>query len=251
MSPEADHLALVGLEPDERLLGEDRSELPSTVGLPEEMPPSATRRRIVGFGATMTGATLIIGSLLTLGGLIDLLASGSLTALVLLVVGIVLVSTHWGWVHVAELTANNIERKRYESLDERRRQWLVQLEPYPRWDVSTSAEDDGTIVVATVCHRPVAVGDSRFTFVREEVARERHSADEPAASVTERAELLRRQAAEDTARARARYQEARAAYDAARIAAGDEAERLAVLKAASEALSERINTNLREPPLVE
>jgi hypothetical protein len=35
------------------------------------------------------------------------------------------------------------------------------------------------------------------------------------------------------------------------MARGDEQERVAALRAASEALSERINANLRDPPLTE
>ena len=252
MGPEGDYLQLVGLEPDERLLGEALGQLPSAVGLPEELPPSPARRRIVGFGATMTGVTLIGGAALILAGLIDLIAGGSaLTVAIALVLGIVLVSTHWGWVHVAELTANNLEAQRNTSLVERRRQWLAEIEPYPRWEVSTSAGEDGSITILTARHRPIARGENAFTFVREEVGREVHPPDQPAAEVTERAELLRREAAADTARARERYDQAKAAYDAARIAAGNEADRVAVLRAVSEALSERINTNLREPPLVE
>jgi hypothetical protein len=253
MSSEADQLTLVGLEPDERLLGEDRLALPAAAGEPPAQPPlSAARRRIVGFGAAMTGGTLVMGSLLTVAALIETITSGfALSWVVVLAFAVLLVATHWGWVHVAELTATNIEGRRIASLEERRRQWLRELEPYPRWEVSTSVGDDGSITILTVRYRPVARGEGAFTFVREEVGRELHSAEEPAASVTERAEHLRRQAALVTADARARYEEARAAYDAARLAAGDEAERVAVLRAASQALSERINANLREPPLVE
>jgi hypothetical protein len=69
--------------------------------------------------------------------------------------------------------------------------------------------------------------------------------------VTERAELLRRQAAQDTARERERYEAAHDAYEQAMLENADEQERLAAARAASQALSEQINTNLREPPLVE
>jgi hypothetical protein len=117
--------------------------------------------------------------------------------------------------------------------------------------VSTRATEDGSITILTVCHRPVSRGEGTYTFEREEVAREVHSAEEPAAAVTERAELLRRAAAADTQRERERYEAARDAYETALLAHGDEQERLAALRAASEALSERINTNLRDPPLTE
>jgi hypothetical protein len=111
--------------------------------------------------------------------------------------------------------------------------------------------DDGSITILTVCHRPVGCDERTFTFVREEVARETHSGEEPAAVVSERAELLRRQAAADTAAARERYEVAREAYDQALLAQDDEEQRRAALRAASEALADRINANLRDPPLVE
>ena len=57
-----------------------------------------------------------------------------------------------------------------------------------------------------VAHRPIFSGDSRFTFARDVDHREVHSGDEPAAAVAERAELLRRQAAQDTERERERYE---------------------------------------------
>jgi hypothetical protein len=252
MSPEADPIEFLGRQPDERLLGEELSHLPTSVGLPEELPLSPTRRRIVAFGATMTGVTLIGGAALILFGLIDLIAGGSAIGFaVALVLGFVLVSTHWGWVHVAELTANNIEGHRNASLIERRRVWLEGIEPYPRWEVSTSVGDDGSITILTVRYRPIVRGEGAYTFLREEVAREVHSGDEPAAAVTERAELLRRQAAIDTQEARERYETAHEAYEHALLEQGDEEQRRAAVRAASEALSERINANLRDPPLVE
>jgi hypothetical protein len=252
MASEMDPLDLLGHEPDPRLLGEDLGKLPASVAPPPApLPESAARRQVVRAGATMTGVTLIGGLALSLLGLVRLLTDGGILSLVVLVLGIVLVSTHWGWVHVAELTGNRIEGHRHASLADRQAAWLREIEPYPHWEVSTSAGDDGSITILTVCHRPIATGEQTFSFVSEEVAREVHSADEPAAAVTERAELLRRQAAIDTQQARERYEVARDAYEHALIARDDEQQRVAALRAASEALSERINTNLRDPPLVE
>jgi hypothetical protein len=154
-------------------------------------------------------------------------------------------------VHVAELSGNAIESRRHASLEELRSHWLLEIEPYPRWEVSASADEDGSITIATVCHRPVPRGDQTFTFVREEVAREVHSADEPAAAVAERAELLRREAAADTRRAREDFEAARNAYEETLMVRDDEQQRRAALQAASQALSERINTHLRDPPLTE
>jgi hypothetical protein len=243
---------LIGLEADERLLGEDAGALPAAAGSPPaELPESAARRRVVRTGATLTGASLIGGLALSLLGLVELLIAGGVAWALVLVAGIILAGTHWGWVHVAELTGNRIEGRRSAASTEIRRQWLRGIEPYPRWEVTTVAGDDGSIAILTVCHQPVRCGQETFTFERHEVARETHSGEEPAAVVSERAELLRRRAAADTAEARERYDVAHQAYEGALLARGDEEQRRAALRAASEALAERINTNLRDPPLVE
>ncbi len=199
----------------------------------------------------MTGVTLIGGALLAVLGLIEAIANGGLAWFVVLVLGIVLVTTHWGWVHVAELTGNRIEGRRHTSSEERQRLWLAQIEPYPRWEVRTRADPDGSITIETMRCRPVASGERRFTFERELEAREVHSADEPGAAVTERAELLRRQAAVQTQQARERFEVARDAYDRELMAGDDERQRRAALHAASRALSDRINANLDDPPLTE
>lgn len=252
MASEPDPLDFLGREPDERLLGEDLKQLPGSVGgPPAPLPESPARRQVVRFGATMTGATLIGGALLSLVGLIEVIANGSLVWLIVLVVGVILVSTHWGWVHVAELTGNRIEARRGASLEERQARWLRGIEPYPRWEVSTSAGEDGSITIVTIRHQPTANGEHNYTFVRDEVGREVHSAEEPAAKVAERAELLRRQAAAETEEAREQFEAARDAYDQALMVRDDEQQRIAALRAASQALSERINEHLRDPPLAE
>src|SRR5436305_5493333 len=117
MAPEADPLDLLGREPDERLLEDDLRQLPSAVGEPESLPDSPARRRLVGAGATLTGVTLVGGLALIALGLVEAFSGGSAVLTVAaLVIGIVLVSTHWGWVHVAELTANTLEARRNASL---------------------------------------------------------------------------------------------------------------------------------------
>jgi hypothetical protein len=78
-----------------------------------------------------------------------------------------------------------------------------------------------------------------------------HPADEPAAAVTERAEVLRREAALATERERARYEIAAEAYQTALIGREDDEQRRLARRAASEALSTQINSNLRDPPLFE
>ena len=252
MAREVDSLELIGFEADPRLLGDDRGHLPASVDPPPQpLPESSTRRQVVRFGATMTGVTLIGGVALALLGLIEAIANGGLVWWVVLVLGVILAVTHWGWVHVAELTGNSIEGRRQASLEDRRRHWLAEIGPYSRWEVVTRADADGSITIETLHYRPVACGERRFTFVREVAARETHPADEPAATVTERAELLRRHAAAESREARELYEAAHDAYERVLIAEDDEQQRRAALRAASEALSERINANLRDPPLTE
>jgi hypothetical protein len=242
----------VGSEPDERLLTEDLDKLPAAVGRPEIVVPSRARGRIVGTGATLTAASLVAGVVLVLVGAIDAVASGiDVTGVLALVVGLILIATHWGWVHVAEITANSLEGRGSAEVLDRRRQWLAGIEPYTRIEVATEVQDDGSIAIYSVRHRPVSAGADHFTFVREIERREVHSADEPAAAVTERAEALRREAALATERERERYEIAAQAYHAALIGRADEEQRRLARRAASEALSHQINSNLRDPPLVE
>ncbi len=252
MTDEASPAEFVDREPDERLLSGDLANLPEVVGRPEALVPSRARGKIVGTGATLTAASLILGSLLVLLGLIDAVSSGvDGLSIAIIVVGAILVVTHWGWVHVAELTANSIEGRGNTQIEDRRRQWLTTIQPYTRFEVYTRVEEDGAITIFRVAHRPVASGERRFTFDREVEYEEVHSPDEPAATVTERAELLRRQAAQDTERERERYQIAADAYESVLIDDADEQQRRLAQRAASEALSHQINSNLRDPPLVE
>lgn len=252
MSEVPDTADFVGLEPDERLLGEDLNQLPETVGRPETIVPSRARARIVGTGATLTAVSLVAGVLLVALGVLDAISSGiDLAAVLALVVGGLLIATHWGWVHVAEITANSVEGHGNAEVLESRRQWLAAIEPYARLEVSTEVGDDGSIAICTVRHRPTRVGDNRFTFARELQQREVHSPDEPAAAVTERAETLRRDAAIVNEEERRRYEIAAEAYHAALIGRADEEQRRLARRAASEALSQQINSNLRDPPLVE
>jgi hypothetical protein len=251
MAPEVDPVEFVGLEPDDRLFGDDLNQLPASVGRPAELIPSRARGRVVALGATLTGVTLVLGIALIVAGIAEAISSAAVPAIVAIVFGVVLITTHWGWVHVAELSANRLEHRRDQASLTERRHWLREIEPYSRWEVSTRADDDGSITIETLHYRPVRVGERRFTFTREVEAREVHSGDEPAASVTERAELLRRQAAGDTQRSRERFEAAHDAYERALIASDDEQQRRAALRAASEALSEGINSNLRDPPLTE
>lgn len=252
MTDLSDPAEFVGREPGERLLSADLDKLPHAIGRPETVPPSAARGRIVGTGATLTGVSLVVGVALVLFGVIDAVAGGIDVGPVLaVIVGVVLISTHWGWVHVAELTANTLEQRSHAETLDRRRQWLAGIEPYTRYEVATEVENDGSIGIVYARHRPIVSGSRAFTFVREVERREVHPPDEPAAEVAERAEQLRRQAALATERERERYEIAADAYRMALADGADEQQRQLARRAASEALSRQINANLRDPPLVE
>lgn len=252
MSEVSNPAEFVAFRPDERLLEEDLDKLPAAVGQPEIVPRHRAPGGIVGAGAALTAASLVIGVLLVLLGVIDAVSSGIDAApIVAVVVGALLISTHWGWVHVAELTAKSLEGRTNAEVVDRRQQWLASIEPYTQREVSTEVQDDGSIAIYTVRHRPVHAGEEHFTFVREIEHRELHPPDEPAAAVTERAEVLRREAALATERERERYEIAADAYRTALLGREDDEQRRLAQRAASDALSSQINSNLRDPPLVE
>jgi hypothetical protein len=249
MSSELEPAQLAGRRADEQLLDRPPSELPADAGVPPGLPSDPRRAAVVGAGATLTGLSLVAGAVLIVLGVVELIGGSSGSGLPALIVGIALVATHWGWVHVAEFTANGLESAHQRGPRAAQEAWLGSLEPYPRWTVATTAQDDGSILIERACLRPVPVGEDRFTFVREPERRELHDADEPSAGITERAELLRRQAAEDTEAARRGYEAVATSRRHAELEDEDELERRAVARAASEALSEQINRNLGRPPL--
>jgi hypothetical protein len=243
---------LVACVADEALLDTDPANLPAAVGRPEAIPPSHTRATLVGIGGTLTAVTLIGGLVLIALGVILALTGGlGLVEVAAVIVGLAAAGTHWGWVHVAEASADALERRRHAPLLDRRRQWLLAIEPYTRHEVTTSVGEDGSISIILVTYRPIRSGDHCFRFVREIERTEVHSGEEPAALVAERAELLRRQAAIDTEQAREHFQVAADARETAQLGSDDERERLAARRAASDALSEQINANLRDPPLIQ
>jgi len=130
MTDKSSPVEFVGREPDERLLSNDLEKLPEAVGRPETIVPSRARGRIVGTGATLTAASLVIGALLVLLGLIDAVSSGfDGISIAIVVVGAILVVTHWGWVHVAEVTASSIEGRSNAEVEDRRRRWLAPIQP--------------------------------------------------------------------------------------------------------------------------
>jgi hypothetical protein len=252
MGDRSDPVEFVGRSADERLLGEGAQNLPVQVGHPESLPPpSRARRRIVGVGATLTGVTLVLGVALIVFGAVEVISNAIAVAIAALALGVLFVGTHWGWVHVAELSANSIEGRRNSEVLDRRRLWLDTVQPYTRYEITTTVDDDGSIHIVRAVYRPVASGDNGFTFERAVEHEEVRSADEPSAQVAERAEVLRRQAAVDTERERERFQIASDAYEAALLGRDDAEQQQAARRAASQALSEQINANLRDPPLVE
>jgi len=250
---DSDPVELLESTADERLLEDGNALVPTDIGPPPPAPaPSRARRRIVGTGAALTGTSFAVGGLLLVAGAVVALADGfPLVAIAMLALGLLLVGTHWGWVHIAEITAQALEARRDRASLELRRHWLTTIKPYTRYEVSTRVADDGSIAIVRTRVRPVRSGASTFTFAREVELEELHSGDEPAAVVTERAELLRRQAVLDTERERECFQVAADAYETELLGRDDERERLVARRAAAAALSERINANLRDPPLIE
>jgi hypothetical protein len=237
------------LRADRQLLEAD-APLPAQVGRPEHPERWALRGAVVGTGAALTGISLVAGIVLIAIGIVHALSSGlGLGPLAIPVVGLLLLATHWGWVHVAEATAGAIEGRRGASVEERNTRWLEAIEPYERWEVSTEADTRGVITLMTTRFTPAPIGEGGFTFTREVVAREEHAADAPAEVVSERTEVLRHEAAERTRSARLTWEAAREAYELAKYRQADEEERLAAARAAAAALSDRLNAHLNRPPL--
>jgi hypothetical protein len=248
---DSDSDSLLGRVADERVFAEER-HLPAALGRPAEIAPSSSRRWIVGLGATLTGVTLLAGIALLILGVVGVIANGfgALSAAAL-AVGVILVATHWGWVHVAEWTATGLEGRRERAALDGLQRWLLAIQPYTRYEVSTSVGEDGSITIVRTRHEPVPSREGRFKFVTSVEHSEAHSADEPSALVTERAEALRRQAALDTEAERARFEQEAGEREAEHLRSEAEARLKAELRAESQALSERINANLRDPPLTE
>jgi hypothetical protein len=246
--PEAAHL--VGSVADERLL-ESADALPVAVGRPEPVAPVPGRAAIVAVGTAMTGLSLVGGIALVILGIVLAIANSGATLGDggLVAAGVLLAGTHWGWVHVAEAIATARQVHSAQVALARREQWLRGLAPFPHHEVVTEVEDDGAIAIVSVCYRPVETRPGRFTFVRAIEARERHEAEAPAAVVTDRAEALRRAAAQATERERELFLAAADRRETELLRQEDERAARDVQRATSRALSEQINANLRQPPL--
>ncbi len=245
-------VTFLGVRPDPSLIDADLGALPDA--RPRPAPSLSTRKhdRLVAAGSAMTAATLIGGIVLAIYGGVELLTNGGGALDVLLaVIGILLLATHWGWVHVAEYVGLTIDQRQERAGDAQKQAWLSTLEPYPRFSVATSVLDDASTRIERVLHKPVLTAQKTFTFVRETEAEQIFAADAPAQDIAAAVETMRRQARLDTDRLRGNWEAASSAYDAALFSAEDDQHRLAAQRAAATALSEHINASLLEPPLVE
>lgn len=243
---------LAARKADVRLLEQGGEGLPAALGRPETEAPWALRGAIVGTGAALTGLSLLAGVILLAIGIVHALTSGvGLGPLAVPVAGLVLLSTHWGWVHVAEATAGAIEGRRTRALRQRNAQWLERIEPYERWEVTTVAGEQGGITITTTRYAPIPAAEGTFSFTGEVVSREEHGPEEPAAVLSERAETLRHSAAEQTHQARVAWEAALEAWQLASLERDEEDEQRSAARSTAEALSERLNTHLRQPPLEE
>jgi hypothetical protein len=247
-----DMLGFLGVAPDARLLDDELSTLPDAEHYRETSVSTRQHDRLVAAGSVLTGVTLIAGmALVVWDGSRLLFDGGGGFDAVLAAVGLVLVATHWGWVHVAEYIGVTIDARGDSETEARRQRWLAAVQPYPRFSVATSVDDDGTTHVRRSLHRPVLTDHDTFTFVREPDADHVHGVDEPAEVIAADVETLRRQARLRTDRLREQWEAASTAYDAALLSAQDDQARIAAQRAAALALSEHINASLLEAPLVE
>jgi len=245
-------LAFLGVAADRRLLDDDLANLPDAEQRREPAISTHKHDRLVAAGSLLTGVTLIGGAAMGLyGGWQVLLNGGGAIDAVLAVIGILLVGTHWGWVHVAEYVGLTIDEHQQRATDERRRDWLARIQPYPRFSVSTSVLDDASTRVQRVLHQPVLTAQHTFTFVRETDAEMTYDAHTSAEVIAATVETMRHQARLETDRLHELWDAASTAYDAALLSAHDDQQQLAAERAAATALSEHINASLLDPPLVE
>ena len=251
-SPSQGMVAFLGVPADERLLDEDRLNLPDAEQYQEPAISTHKHDRLVAAGSALTGVTLVGGAGLVLyGGWQLLFNGGGAFDAVLAAIGILLVGTHWGWVHVAEYVGLTIDEHQQRVVDARGRDWLASIQPYPRFSVSTSVLDDASTRVTRVLHQPALTDHHTFTFVRKTSAEETFDADDSAEVIATAVETMRHQARMETDRLSGLWEAASDAYAAALSSAHDDQHELAAQRAAASALSEHINASLLQPPLVE
>lgn len=251
---DTDHgmVAFLGTTADRRLLGEDLANLPEAEQRREPVAVTRTHDRLVTAGSLLTGATLIVGAAMLVYGGADLLfGNGGAGAAVAALIGILLVATHWGWVHVAEYAGVVIDDRRRRTAEVAQSESLATIQPYPRFSVSTTVLNDASTRIQRFRHEPVLVTPRTFTFVRHADLEQTYDADTPAEVIAAAAETMRHQARLQTDRLRGDWEAASTAYAAAVLDADDDQQRLIAQRAAATALSEHINASLLEPPLVE
>lgn len=245
-------VAFLGAAADPRLLHEDQLNLPDAEQHHEPVISTHEHDRLVTAGSTLTGVTLVGGvAMIVYGGAQLLVNGGGAFEVILAVIGILLVGTHWGWVHVAEYLGLVIDERHQRGADTRRREWLATIQPYPRFSVSTAVLSDASTRVQRVLHRPILTPQHTFSFARETATEKTYDADTSAEVIATEVEAMRRQARLETDRLRALWEAASSAYETTLLSAEDDQQRLIAQRAAAVALSEHINASLRDPPLVE
>ncbi len=245
-------LAFLGVPADNRLLDDDLGNLPDAEQYRDLVVSNRGHERLVTAGSVLTGVSLIGGAAMLLyGGWELLFESGGAFDVVLAAIGILLIGTHWGWVHVAEYVGLTLDDRQRRQSDQRSQEWLATIQPYPRFSVSTSVLDDASTRVERILHKPVLTSRRTFTFIRDPDAEETYDAGTPAEVIATAVETMRRQARLETDRSRENWEAAATAYGAAMLSAEDDQQQLAAERAAATALSEHINASLLEPPLVE
>lgn len=245
-------VAFLGTKADRRLLGEDLANLPEAEQRREPVVVTHTHGRLVAAGSVLTGATLIVGgAMLLYGGGELLFGGGGAAAAIVALIGILLVATHWGWVHVAEYAGVVIDDRLRQTAEVGQSDWLATIQPYPRFSVSTTVLNDASTRIQRFRHEPVLVTPRTFTFARHADIEQTYDADAPAEVIAAAAETMRHQARLQTDRLHGDWEAASSAYEAAVLDADDDQQRLIAQRAAATALSEHINASLLEPPLVE
>ncbi len=245
-------VGFLGVGADRRLLDEDLGNLPEAEQRHEPVVVTHQHDRLVAAGSLLTGSTLIAGgAMLLYGGGEALLDGGGMFDVALAVIGILLVGTHWGWVHVAEYVGLTIDERQQRAAESDGRDWLATIQPYPRFSVLTTVLNDASTRVQRFRHEPVLTTSHTFTFIRQPEAEQTYDADAPAEVIATGVENMRRQARLETERLRGNWEAASSAYEAALLSAQDDQQRLAAQRAAATALSEHINASLLAPPLVE
>jgi hypothetical protein len=245
-------LAFLGVPADPRLLSEPSDTVPDLAPAPPRPASSHQHDRLVAAGSVMTATTLVVGVLLGLYGIAGLLfGSGGASAVIAAALGALLAGTHWGWVHVAEYAGVTIDQRQDQAYQARGQEWLAEVEPYPRFSVSTTVLEDASTRVERTLYRPVLTPKRTFAFVREVEAARTFDAFAPAAAIATDVETLRREARLQTDRVRELWEAAATAYAAALASEADDQQQLVAERAAATALSEHLNASLLEPPVTE